>query len=242
MRGIGVAVITSTCGESAFFDQAFALQNSESVLLIDDNEAEFFEFDGFFDQRVSAGDELRFAGADAFERGELVGAFHAANEQLDAVVSRREGAARGKIVLHGENFCGRHQCDLVAVLDGNNRGFERDDGFAAADVAFEQAIHRRRAFQIAGDFGEDAFLRGGGLEGKDAFHRLADLVVADAQGNPSSRALFLAARGDPQLEEEKFFEDHAYVRGAAKAVEQLETFTRGGKWTYIKASRRDGKA
>ena len=41
-----------------------ALQDAEAVLLIDDDEAEAIELDFFFDERVGADDELRFAAVD----------------------------------------------------------------------------------------------------------------------------------------------------------------------------------
>ena len=63
MRGIGVAVITSTCGACAFFDQALALQHAEAVLLVHDHQAQLREFHRVFDQRVRADEQLRFAGS-----------------------------------------------------------------------------------------------------------------------------------------------------------------------------------
>jgi len=58
---------------------------------------------------------------------------------------------------------------------------QRDDGFAAADVALKKTIHRRRLFEVGGDFGKNAFLRGGGLEGEDALEGFADGVFAKAK-------------------------------------------------------------
>ena len=54
-------------GRSAFFDQAFALQNAEAVLFVHDDETEFLECYGILDQRVRADDDLRFAAFDARE-------------------------------------------------------------------------------------------------------------------------------------------------------------------------------
>ena len=107
--------------------------------------------------------------ADARERFVFCRAGASADDQFDAIAGGLEDAARGKIVLRGENFGGSHQRDLIAIFDDDRGGFERDDRLAAADVAFEQAIHRVRAFEIGGDFGEHAFLRGGRLERQNAF-------------------------------------------------------------------------
>ena len=71
-------------------------------------------------------------------------------------------------MLHGQNFGRRHQRDLVAVFDDDRRGFERHDRFAAADVALQQAVHRERPLEIAGNFREHALLRRRRLERQDA--------------------------------------------------------------------------
>ena len=40
-------------------------------------------------------------------------------------------------MLGGKNFGGRHECDLIAVLDGNDGRFEGDDRFAGANVPLQ---------------------------------------------------------------------------------------------------------
>ena len=135
-----------------FVHEALALEDAEAMLLVDGDEAEARELDLVFDERVRADDELRFAGADAFESGGFFGGLEAADEQFDAVAAGSENAARGKIVLHGENFGGRHERGLAAVFDGDDGGLERDDRFAAADVALQQAVHRGGLFEVGGDF------------------------------------------------------------------------------------------
>src|SRR5580692_11927241 len=56
-----------------FVHEALALEDAEAVLLVDGGETEARELDLVFDEGVSADDELRFAGADAFERGGFFG-------------------------------------------------------------------------------------------------------------------------------------------------------------------------
>ena len=76
----------------------------------------------------------------------------AADQEFDAIVAAFENAARGKKMLHGENFRGGHQRGLATVFDGNDRGLQGDDGFAAADVALQEAIHGTGFFEVGGDF------------------------------------------------------------------------------------------
>ena len=47
-------------------------------------------------------------------------------------------------MLLGEHFGRRHERALVAALHRDEQRRERDDGLARADVALQQAVHRRR--------------------------------------------------------------------------------------------------
>jgi hypothetical protein len=46
----------------------------------------------------------------------------------------------GKVLL-GQDFGGRHEAGLVAVVDGHEHGHQGHDGFAAAYVALHEAVH-----------------------------------------------------------------------------------------------------
>ena len=58
MRGIGVAVITSTSGAVALRPQQVALLDAEAVLLVDHDDAEAGELDAAVDQRVGADEDV----------------------------------------------------------------------------------------------------------------------------------------------------------------------------------------
>ena len=77
-----------------------------------------------------------------------------------------------------------------------------DDGFSAADVALQQAVHGCGLFEVRGDFAEDAFLRGGGFEGQDALESFADIVFAQAEGDGGFFAGGAAIESDAQLIQE----------------------------------------
>ena len=205
-----------------FVHELFALENTETVLLVNCGEAEAGEEDVVFDEGMSADDELRFAIGDAIACGGFFGRFQAADEELNLIAGFFEDAPRGKIVLDSENFGGRHQSGLATVFDGDDRGLQRDDGLAAADVALQQAIHGRGLFEICGDFREDAFLRGGGLERQHALESFANMVFAHAEGDGVFLTLQLAIERHAELIEEKFFEDQALLGGRSKLVEGVE--------------------
>src|SRR5713101_1940728 len=132
-------------------------------------------------------------------------------------------------MLDGENFGGGHESSLRAVFDGDDGGLERDDGFAAADVALEETIHRGRLFEVGADFGEDAFLRGGGLEGENALEGFADGVFPEAEGDGVFLAGGLAIESEAELVEEKFFEDEALLGRRAESIQGIEGFAGFGE-------------
>ncbi len=144
--------VRSVAVGGGFVHEALALEDAEAVLLVNGDETEAGEFDVIFNEGVRADDKLGFAGADALEDGGFVRSFQAADEELDAIAGFGEDTARGEKMLDGENFRGGHEGGLRAVFDGDHGGLESDDGFAAADVALEETIHRGGLFQVGGDF------------------------------------------------------------------------------------------
>src|SRR5207302_9979256 len=99
-----------------FVHQALALEDVEAMLLVNGDETETGECDVVFDERAGANAELGFAGANALEGGGFLGSFEAADEELDAVASFSEDAARSKQMLAGENFGGGHESSLRDVF------------------------------------------------------------------------------------------------------------------------------
>ncbi len=190
-------------GRAAFFDQPFALQHAEAVLLVHDHQAQARECDRIFEQRVRPDDQLRFARA---ARARRCRAWQRASGRSPAAPrdSRpaRTRACADKIMLHGENFRRRHQRHLLTVFDHDGGRLERHDGFPAADVALQQAVHRLGAFEIGGDFRQHSLLRRGGLEGKNALERFSYARLAHAKSD-AGLLLGLAAAAMPGLTDKK---------------------------------------
>jgi hypothetical protein len=78
-----------------FVHQAFALQDAETVLLVDGDEAEACELDIIFDEGVGADYELGLAGLNTLEGGGFFSGLQPAYEELDAVAAAFENAAGG---------------------------------------------------------------------------------------------------------------------------------------------------
>src|SRR5713226_3825234 len=186
-----------------FVHQALALEDAEAVLLVNGDEAEAGKFDVVFDEGVGADDELGFAGADAIEGGGFFRGFQAADQQLDTIAGFGEDAAGGKKMLNGKNFGRGHEGSLRTIFDADDGGLQGDDGLAAADVALEKTIHRRRFFQVSRDLCENALLRGRGLKWEDALQRFAHGVFAQAEGDGVFLASGLAIQSEAELIEKK---------------------------------------
>ena len=68
VRGIGVAVITSTSGIRPFRTQRRALHDAEAMLFVDDGEPERAEVHRALHERVRADDQMDVAGRKAREQ------------------------------------------------------------------------------------------------------------------------------------------------------------------------------
>ena len=204
---------------TGFAHQFVALLHAETVLFVHDHEAQVLEIDLFFDQGVRADGQIGFAAKDA-AAGLALGAFvERTGEQADAVEPALGGRYRfsqkfagREIVLRGKDLGGRHQGHLVAVFDGHQRGFKRDDGLAGAHVALQQPAHGPRLAHVADDLAKDPLLRGRGLEGQNLLQRFPHVLVGG-----EGRALALAQPPAFQLQTEfqvpELFKDQPAMRG-----------------------------
>ena len=126
-------------------------------------------------------------------------------------------------MLHGENFGGRHQRDLIAVFDDDGGGFRATMVLPLPTSPSSRRFMGTGRSRSAAISREDALLRLGGLEGQDALDALRGCAVR-ARGRRCrvAAAACLAAQGEAQLVEEKFLEDEPPVRGGAELVERFE--------------------
>lgn len=120
--------------------QVHALANAESVLLVNDGEAEIMESHAILKQGMGADDDFRTSIYDGRKRLAPGRALDGA-AQIDAF-GRTETGERFKM-LAGKNFCGCHKGSLRARLDGLKHGVHGYEGFARADIALKQPHHGR---------------------------------------------------------------------------------------------------
>ncbi len=178
------------------------------------------------EQRVGADEDVDLAGLEpgrdppALRGGRAVGqqrdADRAVGQQRALGRHRQpfEEAQGSEIVLLGEHLGRRHERALVAALHRDQQRRERDHRLAGADVALEQAVHRRGPAEIAGDLRERRALvarereRERGDEGVD--ERPVD-AVADARLLGRERTL---PRDQTDLHPQELVEDQASLRRA----------------------------
>ena len=82
------------------------------------------------------------------------------------------------MVLLSEDFGGRHHGHLRARFDGGQRRERGHNGFTAAHIALQQAVHRVRLRQILADFGQHTLLRGSKGKRQALHQRLGQAAVA----------------------------------------------------------------
>jgi hypothetical protein len=122
--------------------------HAETVLLVDDQQAQARELHVRRQQLVRADDDVDRAVGQARERRlHLLGRAEARQlRHLHRPVG--EAVDQGLVVLLGEQRGRRQEGHLLAAVHGDEGGAQRDLGLAEADVAAHQAVHRLRADHV----------------------------------------------------------------------------------------------
>ena len=108
-------------------------------------------------------------------------------------------------MLLGKRLGRRHQRALLAGLDRAQQRIERDDGLPGADLALEQALHRRRLGEIGVDLLDRPLLVGRQLERKELAIARDELARLVERGSLLLLAL-MAPPCEPYLEDEQLVE------------------------------------
>ena len=108
-------------------------------------------------------------------------------------------------MLFGKDFGRCHHSRLRAGFDGGQGGQGGNDGFAAADIALQQAVHRMGLRHVAADFGHDSFLSIGQGKRQSVAQGLGQHAVAAQCCRRAADAL-LPRQPHGQLLRQKFVE------------------------------------
>ncbi len=203
----------------ALAPQEGALLDAEAMLLVDDRDTEAGELRVAVEERVGADEDVDLPRLQPGRDAAAFGRGRAVRQERDAdgpVGEQRTGcrhgesleqAQRAEVVLLGEHFGGCHERTLVAALDRDEQGRERNHGLARTDVALQQPVHRRGAREVVLDLGEGALLVAGEGERQPldecAYERPVDLVT-DARLLGFERAL---AGDETDLHAQELVED-----------------------------------
>ncbi len=101
-----------------FLPEFAALLDAEAVLFVDDHEAEVAEGDVVLDEGVGADEEVDCAVGELLFKFLFGGGAQGSREELHVDAEAVEHALEGEEVLSGEDFGGRHEAGLAAVVDG----------------------------------------------------------------------------------------------------------------------------
>ena len=115
-------------------------------------------------------------------------------------------------MLFGQNFGGRHYGHLCSGFDGGECGKCGDDGFSAAYVALQQAVHGKGLRHVLADFGYGALLCAGEGEGQGVAQGLAERAVADQRHGLAADTL-LPRQPHGELLRQKFVKLEPLPRG-----------------------------
>ena len=133
--------------------------NTESVLLIHDDERELVELHSILEKRVRTDDQLKVTRSDGFERAAPRSNGLRPGDEPDGNAERTKPRVEIFLVLLGEQFGGCHQRDLTTTADRARCRCRCDHCFSTADVALHQTNHRLCSLQITFDVIQTALLR-----------------------------------------------------------------------------------
>ena len=82
-----------------------------------------------------------------------------------------------EVMLSGQDLRRGHQSHLIAILDGQDRCLESNDGLPGPHVALQEAIHGPGRTHVVHHLFQHPLLRAGGMEGQNAANRGAGAVL-----------------------------------------------------------------
>src|SRR5918993_2445358 len=136
-------------------------------------------------------------------------------------------------MLPREDFGGRHERNLKAVLNRHERRQERDDRLAGADISLQKAVHRLGALQVVDDLSDGLALSRRQLERQDPGSGRADPVVDLRNEWLELRARRVSPPCMSNLIQEELLEDQPALRRRAKRIQLVERRLIGRKVSLL---------
>ena len=136
----------------------------------------WLELDVLLEQGDGADDDVHLALLDLGEELVAFLARQAAGDEDTPDLAVLEIPLDAEEMLRGQDFRRRHDGDLGLVRDGQQSRVEGDHGLAGADIALQQAVHRRGPAHVLGDLRDAGVLIVGQQEGESPANPAVDLV------------------------------------------------------------------
>ena len=158
------------------------------MLLIDNRQPQSLKFDGRLNERVGADNDRCGTRAHAIHQPRPLAAALPAHQTFyaDAQLARPCTEVLG--VLSSKDFGRRHDRGLVAMARRQHQRGAGNRRLAAADIALQQAVHRRFAAHVGDDLVQRPFLARGQGE-RQRCQDLSERDGIDDKGNPPCAAL-----------------------------------------------------
>ena len=195
-----------------------ALGHTEAVLFINHHHTELLKLHIAFEQCMRADKNLYLPVTEAFEDfgAGPFGGGTGKQTHFDRQIT--EQVADAFKMLECQDFGGCHQGRLSAVICGQQHGHQRYDGFPAAHIALEQAVHLFTTQYILPDFADYLFLRFSKLEWQAVMIEAIEQIPDFFERMSAKGSLLESAHTvDAQLQQEEFFE----LEAVAGRFEQL---------------------
>ena len=141
--------------------QRQALCHAKAVLLVNDRQRQIFKHHFVLNHGVRADHQTGLAAGNQGQCFAPFLGFLAAGEPRGLNAHRLEPADEFAKVLLSQDFSRRHQGALPASVHAAGGRQRRHHGFARADIALQQAVHRHIFLQVSVNLMADALLRCG---------------------------------------------------------------------------------
>ena len=191
---MGVAVMTSTCGDSPLRKSRARCATPKRCCSSTTTRPSRRNFTGFSIRACVPTSRSSSPEARASRRARRGAAAGAACQESQANSGSFQPGSETRRVLLGQDLRGRHESALHAVLRGQEKSEAGHDRLPAADVALEQAGHRPSGGEVGRDLTQRALLGSRQPEGQRLLRRLAHRPVGgedDPGALPQAGALLL---------------------------------------------------
>ena len=199
------------------------LLDAESMLLVDDDEAEVTELDGVLQQGVRAHDDACIPGDHVKQlaapgRGAL-GAGEERHLRRAGIAAEHSGLGqrpehRGDrpVVLHREYLRRREQRCLTTGVDHAEHRPEGHDCLPAPDITLDEPVHRMTRCKVVGDLLADLDLSAGEGERQALVEGPLKRTATDDPGGRGELGHRCLSLGEHDLQDERLLESQASMR------------------------------